>query len=179
VVVLETERLVLRHLAADDAPFIVELLNDPDWLRFIGDRGVRTAAQGAAYIESGPARMYARHGFGLYLTELRDGGAPIGLCGLVKRDFLEDVDLGFAFLPRFRGAGYAREAAAAVLRYAGSALGLRRVAAITTADNERSAQLLGALGFRFERMVAYEGDGEPLRLFARSLEGAGGAAPQS
>lgn len=169
---LETDRLVLRRLTPADAPFIVELLNDPDWIRYIGDRGVRTAEQAADYIERGPAAMYARHGFGLYLTELKDGGAPIGLCGLIRRDFLDDADIGFAFLPRYRGVGYAREAAEAVVRHA-AALGLRRLVAIATKDNERSARLLERLGLRFERMVAYPGEQEELRLFAVELAGPG------
>lgn len=171
MIVLETDRLVLRRLTSTDAPFIVELLNDPDWIRYIGDRGVHTLQQAADYIAAGPARMYASHGFGLYLTELKAGGDPIGICGLVKRAFLEDVDVGFAFLPRYRGEGYAFEAAAAVLRYAASALGLRRVVAITASDNERSARLLEKLGLRYEQMVAYPGEEEEVRLFACTLAG--------
>jgi RimJ/RimL family protein N-acetyltransferase len=170
VIVLETDRMRLRHLEAGDTPFIVELLNDPDWLRYIGDRGVRSEEQALAYIQNGPARSYAERGFGLYLTELKIGGEAIGLCGLIKRDFLAHVDLGFAFLPRFRGAGYAFEAAEGVLRYAGAGLGLRRIVAITAPDNERSAQLLQKLGFRFERTIAYPGEEEPVRLFGCALD---------
>jgi RimJ/RimL family protein N-acetyltransferase len=166
VVVLETDRLRLRHLEAEDASFILELLNDPDWLRYIGDRGVRSEEQAVAYIQHGPARSYAERGFGLYLTELKSGAEAIGLCGLIKRDFLTDVDLGFAFLPRFRGAGYAFEAATGVLRYAGARLGLRRIVAITALDNERSAQLLQKLSFHFEGTIPYPGEDEPVRLFA-------------
>lgn len=169
MIVLETARLILRRLTPADAPFILELLNDPDWLRYIGDRGVRTAAQAVDYIESGPGQMYARHGFGLYLTALKEGGTPIGLCGLIRRDFLEDVDIGFAFLPGYRGAGYAREAAEAVLDYAASALGLRRVVAIVDPANDRSTRLLEQLGLRFERMVSYPGEEVALRLFAAEL----------
>lgn len=169
--VLETERLALRRLTPADAPFVLALLNDPDWLRYIGDRGVRTVEQAADYIAAGPARMYAHYGFGLYLTALKAGGEPIGLCGLVRRDFLEDVDIGFAFLPRYRGAGYAQEAAEAVLRYASAVLGLRRVVAIVDPTNDRSARLLEKLGLRFERMVTYPGEEAELRLFARALAG--------
>lgn len=170
MVVLETDRLRLRHLTASDAPFIVALLNDPDWLRYIGDRGVRTDEQAVAYIESGPRRSYADRGFGLYLVERKTGGEAIGLCGLIKRDFLADIDLGFAFLPRFRGAGYAFEAAVGVLRYAGAALRLSRVVAITALDNEPSARLLQKLGFCAERLIAYPGEEEPVRLFGRTLD---------
>jgi RimJ/RimL family protein N-acetyltransferase len=170
VVVLETDRLRLRQLASGDAPFIVALLNDPDWLRYIGDRGVRSEEQAIAYIQSGPMRSYAERGFGLYLNERKTGGEPIGLCGLIQRDFLPDVDLGFAFLPRFRGAGYAFEAAAGVMRYAGATLGLRRIVAITGLDNERSARLLQKLGFRFEQRIAYPGEDAPVWLFGCALD---------
>ncbi len=178
MVVLETDRLRLRQLETGDAPFIVELLNDPDWLRYIGDRGVRNEEQAVAYILNGPARSYAERGFGLYLTEEKSGGAAIGLCGLIKRDFLAYVDLGYAFLPRFRGAGYAFEAATGVLRYAGAGLGLRHIAAITALDNQRSAQLLAKLGFRFERLMPYPGEEEPVRLFARALDATDDPAAQ-
>ena len=170
MVVLETERLRLRQLTSSDAPFIVALLNDPDWLRYIGDRGVRTEEQAVAYIENGPQRSYAAHGFGLYLVERKAGGEAIGLCGLIQRDFLTDIDLGFAFLPNFRGAGYAFEAAAGVLRDAGARLTLTRVVAITALDNEPSARLLQKLGFHFEGLIAYPGEDEPVRLFGCTLD---------
>lgn len=168
--VLETERLILRRATADDAEFILELLNDPAWIRFIGDKGVRTPDDARAYISRALLGSYERHGFGLYLTEHKGDGAPMGLCGLIKRDSLEDVDLGFAFLPKFRGAGYAREAASAVLGYAKDALGLSRLVAITTPDNDGSARLLERLGFGFERMVRLSDDSdEELRLYAAEV----------
>ncbi len=163
--VLETERLTLRRFTPADAPFVLELLNDPDWHRYIGDRGVRTLQQAEDYIASVPMQMYERLGFGLYLVEQSASREPIGMCGLLKRDFLEDVDIGFAFLARHRGRGYAFEAASGALGYARSALGLGRVAAIVAPDNDRSARLLEKLGFRFERMVTYPGETEQLRLF--------------
>jgi RimJ/RimL family protein N-acetyltransferase len=166
VKVLETERLILRRMSTDDAGFILELLNEPSWLRFIGDRGVRTIEDARDYILNGPVAMYARLGFGLYVTELKDDGSPMGLCGLIKRDFLDDVDIGFAFLPRYWRQGYAYEAASAVLAYGQGVLGLKRIVAITTPDNDRSARLLEKLGLRFERLVRYPDDGQEVRLFA-------------
>ena len=103
--ILETDRLVLRQLVVEDATFIFALLNDPGWLRFIGDRGIRTLDDARNYILQGPVAMYARHGFGLYVTARKQDGVPIGLCGLLKRDGLADVDIGYAFLPQFRGQG--------------------------------------------------------------------------
>jgi RimJ/RimL family protein N-acetyltransferase len=163
--VLETERLVLRQLTVDDDAFILELVNDPAWLRFIGDRGVRTLEDARGYILSGPVDMYERLGFGLYAVELKAGGSAIGMCGLLKRATLPDVDLGFAFLPRYSGQGYASEAAAAMLAYSHRALGLTRVLAITSPDNDRSIRLLERIGFRFEGMLQLAEDDE-VRLFA-------------
>jgi RimJ/RimL family protein N-acetyltransferase len=174
VTMLETERLTLRYLTPTDALFMINLLNDPGWLRYIGDRGVHTREEAIRYIETGPMRMYAQYGFGLYLIQRTVNQEPIGICGLVKRDFLDDIDLGFALLERYQGVGYAREAASGVLHYAASVLKLTRIVAITTTDNDRSAKLLETLGLRFERMVIYPGETHRLRLFARSLTDVGG-----
>jgi len=163
---LETERLVLRRLSRGDAPFLLELLNEPSFLRYIGDKGVRTEADARRYVETGPLASYERFGFGLLRVELKESGEPIGMCGLLKRDALPDVDVGFAFLPRFWSKGYAFESASAVLAHARDALGLRRVLAITSPDNEASIRLLGKLGFRFERMARVPEDGPEVRLFA-------------
>jgi RimJ/RimL family protein N-acetyltransferase len=164
--VLETERLVLRRLSTDDAAFILELVNDPDWLRFIGDKGVRTLEDARDYILNGPVDMYARLGFGLYRTELKESGVPIGICGLIKRDGLADVDLGFALLPKFRAKGYAYEAAAGAMAYGRNMLGLNRILAITSPENLGSAQLLEKLGFQSEGMVRLSSDSPEVRLFA-------------
>ena len=167
--VMETERLVLRHLTEGDAAFMLRLLNEPSWIRFIGDRGVRELEGARGYIAQGPAASYARHGFGLFLVEVKGTGTPAGICGLIKRDELEDVDIGFAFLPEFWGRGYALESAAATLEYARSVVGLKRVAAIVAPDNESSIRLLEKLGLSFERMIRLAGDEEELKFFARDL----------
>jgi RimJ/RimL family protein N-acetyltransferase len=164
--VLETERLGLRQFTLDDAAFILELVNDPDWLRFIGDRGVRTVDDARAYLINGPLAMYDRSGFGLYAVVLKSSGVPIGMCGLIKREGLDDVDLGFAYLPKYRAQGYGYEAAAAVLAYGRQTFGLRRIVAITSLDNEKSMRLLERLGFAFEKIIRLPGDDEELKLFA-------------
>lgn len=164
--VLETDRLILRWLTTDDAEFILGLLNEPSWLRFIGDRGVRTVEDARSYILKGPVEMYNRLGFGLYLVALKTGNIPIGMCGLIKRDFLDDVDIGFAFRPNYWQQGYAYESASAVMAYGTGQLGLKRIVAITALDNHRSVRLLEKLGLRFERMVKYPDDGEEVRLFS-------------
>lgn len=159
------ERLTLRPFTLDDAPFILELLNDPDWLRYIGDRGVRSLDDARAYLQNGPIASYARHGFGLMMVELKGSTISIGMCGLIARAELDDVDLGFAFLPKFRGKGYASEAGAAVMTHARDVLGLKRVVAITTQDNTGSINVLRKLGFRFERLIAWPGEEIELNLF--------------
>jgi RimJ/RimL family protein N-acetyltransferase len=163
--VLETDRLIVRWMSADDAPFILELVNEPSWLRFIGDRGVRTLDDAREYIRKGPVDMYARLGFGLYVTERKADGVPIGICGLLKRESLEDVDLGFANLPRFWGKGYAYEAALAVMAYGRSVFGLKRIVAVTSPGNDPSVKLLEKLGFRFERLVRLSEDSADVQLF--------------
>jgi RimJ/RimL family protein N-acetyltransferase len=167
--VVETARLTLRWLSVDDAAFIVALLNDPAWLRFIGDKGVRTQDDARRYILNGPVKMYAQYGFGLYLTELKDAGVPIGLCGLIKREGLEDVDVGFAFLPEYRKNGYAFESVAAVIAHGENTLRLSRIVAITAPGNRDSVRLLEKLGLRFERNVQLPNDGEESSLYARDI----------
>lgn len=164
--ILETERLILRLQTTDDAAFILELLNDPSWLQFIGDRGVRTLEDARAYILNGAVRSYEQFGFCFYLVERKEDHVPIGICGLVKRDTLEDVDLGYAFLPKYWGKGYAYEAASAVMAYAKDTLGLNRIVAITDQNNYASAKLLEKVGLQFERLVQMPNDPEELKLFA-------------
>jgi RimJ/RimL family protein N-acetyltransferase len=166
VIVLETERLLLKRLELSDAPFILELLNDPSFVRFIGDKGVRSLEDAREYLSTGPIASYERFGFGLFLTERREDGAPMGICGLLKRDSLDDVDVGFAFLPRYWGNGYAFESASAVLAYGRTAFGLGRIVAITSPDNTASMGLLEKLGLKFESMVRLSEDGPEVRLFA-------------
>ena len=168
--ILETERLVLRHFTVDDSAFILRLVNEPSWLQYIGDRGVRTLDDARSYLIKGPIQMYAQFGFGLYLTELKSDGTPIGLCGLIKRDSLEDVDIGFAFLPEHCSKGYAYESAAGVLAYASKQLGLKRVVAITTEDNTASLRLLDRLGLKLESKVTLTGEDEELLLLSISLD---------
>jgi [ribosomal protein S5]-alanine N-acetyltransferase len=165
-IVLRTPRLNLRKMNADDAPFILELLNDAAFLRYIGDKGVRTVEDARKYLEAGPIDSYQRFGFGLYLAESRQSGERLGMCGLLKRDTLEDVDIGFALLPQHRSKGYTFEAAAAVMRHARDVLRLRRVVAITSQDNDASGRVLEKIGFRFERLIRMPHDKDELKLYA-------------
>lgn len=163
--VVETRRLVLSRLVLEDAAFILELVNEPGWLRFIGDRNVHNLEDARGYIEKGPQDMYARLGFGLYRVDLKDG-TPIGMCGLLKRDTLPDADIGFAFLERFQGQGYAREAAQATLAHAQSAHGLKRILAITSPDNASSIRLLEKLGFQYQETMQMGGPSKDTKVFA-------------
>ena len=163
--VVETQRLVLRRFCDDDAAFIVELLNQPSFLRYIGDKEVRNDADAVCYIQDGPAASYARFGFGLYLVELKETGASIGMCGLLKRDSLPDVDIGFAFLPDYWSQGFAVESASAVMSLGREAFGLRRIVAITSLDNHPSMRLLEKLGMKFERVIKLGENQSEVRLF--------------
>ena len=154
---LETERLVIRRVTFDDAAFIVELLNEPLFIKNIADRGVRDIEGAKKYLEAGPMAMYAKHGFGLFHVGRKSDGASVGICGLLKRDYLEDVDVGFAMLARHAGSGYATEAATAVMNYGREKLGLQRIVAITAPNNESSAKVLRKLGLKFDRILQLPG----------------------
>src|SRR5277367_605811 len=163
--VIRTERLELRELELSDAQFVLELLNEAAFLRFIGDKGVRDLDDARAYIINGPMDSYAQHGFGLYATCLGDG-TPAGICGLVKRESLQDADLGFAFLSRHRLKGYATESAAAVLAHARRVLRLQRVVAITAPENADSIAVITKIGLKFERMIRLSEYSPELKLYA-------------
>jgi len=164
--VIETERLTLRWLTEGDAPFICELLNDPGWRRFISDKGPRSLEDARLYIVNGPLVMYREAGFGLYLTVRRSDHRPIGLCGLIKRKTLADVDLGFAFAPEFLGQGYAYEAASATLKLGWDKFALQRIVAITAPDNAACIKLLTRIGMQFEKMAKLAEDDIELKFFA-------------
>ena len=165
--VLDTKRLSLRRLVPSDAAFILGLLNDPAWIRHIGDRGVRTVEAARAYLEARMLAQYERYGFGLWMVEGRERGEPMGICGLVKRDNLPQPDLGFAFMSGYRGNGYAYESALAVRELATGALGIEKLLAITSPSNAASARLLERLGFVAEGEMPWSGDAQdPVTVYA-------------
>lgn len=168
--VIETERLRLREMSESDGAFMLELLNDPGFIRFIADRGVRTLEGAARYIRERFVEGYRQHGFGLWLVEPKDEGAPAGMCGLLQRGApVPGVEVGYAFLPQFRGKGYAYEAAAASAAHAREVLGLSRLYAVVNPDNIASIRVLEKLGMRFERMVRLAGEEFDIKLFATDL----------
>jgi RimJ/RimL family protein N-acetyltransferase len=185
--ILETEHLILREIVESDAEFILDLLNQPSFIKYIGDRNVRNLEQAREFIESRFTKSYLEHGFGLYLVELKpefcsaadaeseiqnlksEIELPIGICGFVKRDAQPDADIGFAFLPQFCGKGFASEAAEAVMKFGKQNLNLERVLAITTQNNESSVKLLEKLNFKFERLIKMPHDAEKLNLFCTEI----------
>jgi RimJ/RimL family protein N-acetyltransferase len=169
VIIQETQRLVLRRMTIEDAAFILELVNEPAWLQFIGDKNIRTMEDARHYILSGPLAMYARFGFGLYVTALKTDAIPIGICGLLKRDDLDDVDIGYALLRRYGGQGYAYEAATAIMAHGREVFGLKRLVAIASPDNHRSVRLLEKLGLGFEGMIRLVAGRPESALYARDL----------
>jgi RimJ/RimL family protein N-acetyltransferase len=162
---LVTPRLEIAPLTIADAPFILELVNDPAWIRFIGDKNVHSLADAETYLRNGPLAMYHRHGFGLFRVDRRSDGAAVGMCGLIRREGLDDVDIGFAFLEAARGHGYASEAARAVLDYGLDEIGLGRIVAITTIDNDASSRVLEKLGMRFVGTMRLAADSTELKLY--------------
>jgi RimJ/RimL family protein N-acetyltransferase len=168
--VVESDRLLLRELVMDDAPFILQLVNEPSWLQHIGDKNVHSIEDAVHYISSGPRKSYHENGFGLYLVVLKASGAPLGVCGLLKRITLDDPDIGFALLPEYWGQGYAYEAASAVLRYAGEELRIAKVAGITKAENRASIKLLEKLGMELEGRLRLSESESELLLFVKAIE---------
>ena len=168
--ILETDRLRLREFTLCDSQFIIELMNSPGWLKFIGDRNVRTIEQAEKYLENGPIKSYQQNGFGLSMVERKDDGVPVGMCGILKRDTLDTPDIGFAFLPVFYGKGYALEIASAVMEYAKCNLGLSRISAITVSENDRSISLLEKLGMTYRSKFSFPGSEEVLLLYSNFSE---------
>jgi RimJ/RimL family protein N-acetyltransferase len=166
---LTTERLSIRPFTLDDTPFILEQLNEPSFIQNIGDRNVRTLEDACAYLTNGPIGSYAKNGFGLCLVTLKETGEAIGMCGLIKREALDDVDIGYAFLPRFWSKGYAVEAAQAVKQFAKETLGLKRLVAIVDPANTSSIRVLEKIGMRYEKIVKLSTDDIDLKLFAVEL----------
>ena len=164
----ETKRCTISALQTKDAPFIFSLQNSPGWLQFIGDRGIRTLDDAIHYILFGPMKSYQENGFGLYLVQEKETGEKMGLCGLLKRDTFNDIDLGFAFLPEFNGKGYAFETATALLNFARTELKVVKMLAFSNNNNSTSIRLLEKLGFSFEKMIPWPAS-EDLKLFSINL----------
>jgi len=164
--ILHTTRLKVREFVPDDAPFIVDLVNTPGWIENIGDRNIHTHEDATRYIHNGPMRSYVLHGFGLWLVEKRDDNAPLGMCGILKREYLNEPDIGFAFLPQYHGQGFAFEVASETINYAKDKLDIPVMSAITLAKNKSSIKLLEKLGLSFKKIVHVADTKEDLLLFS-------------
>ena len=167
---LTSRRLKLRKLTIKDTKFIVELLNDPDFLKYIGDRGVKNEQDAVVYIQQGPQTMYQQYGFGLLLVESVSLKIPIGLCGLLKREELPHPDLGFAFLPQYREKGLALDAARLVIADAYQRKVIQKVLGITSIDNHKSINLLKKLGFNDKGLIRLKDSLDEIRLYELSSE---------
>ncbi len=162
----ETERLTITKLSTDEVSFFFELVNDPDWKKFIGDRNINTLQDAKDYLKERMLPNYSSKGFGFYKVSLKCDGTTIGISGLVDREGLEHIDVGFAFLPNGRGKGYAYESTKAVLEYAKDVLKLDQIVAISNSDNHKSHKLLKRLGLRFEKMIVLPNESEEICLFS-------------
>lgn len=167
--ILETERLILREFTIQDAEFIIELLNSPGWLKFIGDRNVRTKEEAIAYLQNGSLKSYAENGYGLSMVETKEDHKPVGMAGMLKRDFLDCPDIGFAFLPGYDGKGYGHEISSAILAHAKDNWAVEKVCAITLPVNVKSVRLLEKLGLNYSSTIIYPGTEEELSLYTRTL----------
>ena len=168
--VLETERLLLSRLSYDDCDLVVELLNEPSFQRFIGDKEVRSRDDARKYLRKGPIGSYERHGFGMFLVRNKSDNAPMGMCGLVKREEFDAPDVGFAFLRRVWANGYAVESAIAVLEYGKNVLQLPRIIAMVDPENEASIRLVEKLGLTFAGMVRMPGETDEINMYTTAVE---------
>lgn len=163
--ILQTERLYLRALDLEDAAFILELVNSPGWLKYIGYRNINTIEDAQNYLLDGPLKSYSMNGFGLWCIVLKESNAPIGMCGLLKREYLDHPDLGYAILPPYEGLGYTTEITKATLAYIVEILKINTIMAITNVDHVRSIRVLEKNAFVFERFMNMPGEDKPIRLF--------------
>jgi RimJ/RimL family protein N-acetyltransferase len=168
--IAETSRLVLSKITVDDAPFILELMNSPGWLTYIGDRNVKTVEEAATYIQNNQLKVYETHGFGYYKVQLKaDKLKSIGSFGLLKREVLEHVDIGFSLLPEYHGQGFGLEGSTAIMNLAKNTFNIKTVCAITLPENKPSIHLLEKLGLSYQKRVKPFDNDEELLLFAKDL----------
>jgi RimJ/RimL family protein N-acetyltransferase len=168
--IAETERLVISKFSMEDAGFYLKLLNTPHWIKYIGDRNVRSIKEAQDYLANGILKSYNELGFGFYKLQLKTNNTIIGTCGIIKRDTLEVPDFGFAFLPNFEGQGFGYEASVAILNFIKVSLSLNKLFAITLPNNTRSISLLEKLGFKYQKRVKPFEDEEELLLFVKHLD---------
>ncbi len=163
---LETERLHLRELTIIDASFILQLMNSPNWIQYIGDRNVKTKSEAANYISKKIISSYRSKGFGLYLIQLKETKKSIGICGLIQRDDLDTPDIGFAILPIYEGKGFIKEAGNAIIKYAKDNLQLKIIYGITTEENEASIKVLQNIGMQFSKKILLPKEEKIFMLFS-------------
>ena len=170
MLILKTNRLKLLEFEKSDSQFILELLNEPAWIEFIGEKNVHTINDAESFIEHNLIPSYKKNGFGLYAVKLKDDNTPIGMCGLLNRPGLSDIDLGFASLSKYQRLGFAYESSIAILNYSKTVLKINKVVAITNSNNTASAKLLEKLGFRFDKLIDLSDDGKDIcKLFTPQL----------
>ena len=162
---IRTKRLTLSKFTINDAPFFYNLVNDPDWIKYIGDRNIKTIIDAEEYLKKNIIPSYEKFGFGFYVVRLTEEKTPIGMCGLIKRDWMDYVEIGYAFLTQFRGKGYAIESSIATKKYAKEKLEIDSLAAITDVENEKSGNLLNRLGFKFSKLISYPGEDKKCKLY--------------
>ncbi|MCB0383646.1 MAG: GNAT family N-acetyltransferase [Psychroserpens sp.] len=170
MIIAETNRLLLSKITVEDAPFLLELMNTPGWIKYIGDRNIKTVKQAETYIENNQLKCYETHGFGYYKIQVKaENLKTIGTSGLLKRDNLDHVDIGFSFIPNYHGKGYGFEAASEIINLAKTKFNIKTLCAITLPINQPSIHLLEKLGLSYQKTVKPFDNDEELLLFAKNL----------
>ncbi|WP_242083110.1 GNAT family N-acetyltransferase [Aestuariivivens sediminis] len=170
MIIVKTKRLHISKIVLKDAAFFLQLMNTPGFLKYIGDRNIKTIADAKAYLKSGLLKSYKVHGFGYYkLTLKEEPDRPIGIVGILKRDVLEHPDVGFALLPEYERLGYSYEASIEILKLAKDRFNLKKITAITNPDNDKSIKLLEKLGLKLEQRTDPFNEGKDLLLFGKAL----------
>ena len=171
MIISETQRLIITKVDLQDAPFFFELMNTPHWIKYIGDKKIKTVTHAKAHLKKGILKSYRKDGFGFYKVLLKSENLKtIGICGLVKRKELEDVDIGFGFLPDYEGKGFGYESSIEIMKLAQNKFKIKKVAAITSPKNVNSIKLLEKLGLTYKKRIIPFDDAEELLLFAKTFK---------
>ena len=170
MVIAETNRLIISKISIDDASFLLELMNTPGWLKYNGDRNVKTLEQAKSHVKNNQLKCYETFGFGYYKLQLKDENLKtIGTSGLLKRDNLEHTDIGFSLLPEYHRKGYGFEAASEIMKLAKNTFNIKTLCAITLPINQPSINLLEKLGLSYQKTIKPFEDDKELLLFAKNL----------
>lgn len=157
---LESKRLLIRDTFVSDAPFYFELFNDPDWIKFISDKNLKSVEETEVYLKDILFKNSKTGGLGFFTVILKETGEPIGTSTALQREKLDYIDIGYGFLPKGRGKGYAIEATKLIIQYVREKFNQKKVYAFTVPENEKSQNLLKKLNFKYVGLQPIFGEEE-------------------